>query len=136
MNTMQCLMTTKPICRHKSRAGKSLEHCIVFIYKHCFPFSTANDIDFIAYIFIEIPYMNVINKVNTSVMSFLLFIAVPVYGIASFEPWGCFHLFIEYAVPMPFKECGINVILFWCDKHYVLDRFEVFSIVFFADILF
>ena len=81
-------------------------------------------------------YMNVMYEVNSSVMSSLFFITVPVYGIANFEFWRCFHLFIEYAVPMPFKECGINMIFSWCDKHDVLNGLKVFGIIFFADVLF
>ena len=80
--------------------------------------------------------MNVIYEVNSSIMSSLLFIAIPVYGIADFESWGCFHLLIEYAVPMPFKERGIDVILSRCNKRDVLDGFKVFGIILFADILF
>ena len=37
---------------------------------------------------------------------------------------------------MPFKECGIDVILSWRDKHGVLDRRKVFDIIIFADVLF
>ena len=45
-------------------------------------------------------------------------------------------LLIENAVPMPFKECWIDVILSWRDKHGVLDRREVeASVVVFREVV-
>lgn len=37
---------------------------------------------------------------------------------------------------MPFEELWVNRIFTWCDKCRILDRLEVFSIVFFADVCF
>ena len=67
-------------------------YCIIFIDKHCSFFATANCFNFIVYFFVGFPYMGVIHKVNPGAMCSLLFIAVPINGIANFESWGCSHI--------------------------------------------
>ena len=66
-------------------------HYITFIDKQYFLLTATYGFDFIVYIIIEMTYLNVINEVNSSFMSLLLFIAIPAYGIANFESWGRFH---------------------------------------------
>ena len=76
----------------------------MFIYKHGFPLTAALDLNFIVDIIIVFPDMNIVHIVNSSVVSLLLFIAIPVYGITNIESWRCFHLFVEYAIPMPLEK--------------------------------
>ena len=57
--------------------------------------------------------MNIIHKVNSCMVSLLLSIAIPIYDITNFESWRRFHLFVENAVPVPFKKLRVNVILSW-----------------------
>ena len=109
---------------------------IVFINKHRFPFAATYNFNFIVNIIIMISYMNIVHKVNSCLMNSLLFITVPANGIANFESRRCFHLFVEYTVPVPFKKLRINVILFWCDEHGILDRSEICCVVIFAYIRF
>ena len=87
----------------------------MFIYKHGFLLTAALGHNFIVDIIIVFSDMDIVHKVNSSVVSLLLFIAIPIYGITNFESWRCFHLFVENAVPVPFKKLRINVILSWRD---------------------